>query len=170
MGPSAISSEHQKRASSQMRWFGRKRATRAPIGSGAATRRSRGLFVEQCEPRDLLTSVAITPSADNSLFQDNTTGSDGAGTTLFAGVTAGHTRTASPRRALMKFDIAANVPAGAHIDSVTLQLHDIRNANTGQTLAFGIYPLSASWGEGTSQSTGRGAQASANDATWADRF
>jgi hypothetical protein len=131
----------------------------------------RALALEHFESRELLTSVTLTPVADNTLFQDNTTGSDGAGPTLFAGVTAGRTGTPSPRRALLEFDVANNVPAGAHIDSVTLQLNDIKDSSsTNSSDAFGVYLVQASWGEGTSVSSGRGATASANDATWDDRF
>ncbi len=132
-------------------------------------RRCRALAIEQFEFRDLLASVTLTPLADNTIFQNNPSFSDGVGPTLFAGVTGSRVNF-SPRRALIEFDVAGNVPAGAHIDSVTLRLHDIRNNDGGATNDFGLYRLQHSWGEGTSASSGNGVQATAKDATWDDRF
>src|SRR6478609_9464642 len=90
---------------------------------GSIPRRVRWQFrpplFEQFESRNLLTSVAIPASADNTLFQDQTNNSNGVGPFLFAGETV---RGFGARRALLKFDVAGNVPAGAHIDSVTLQV------------------------------------------------
>jgi hypothetical protein len=134
-------------------------------------RRHRVLASERLESRDLLAQINLTPLADNTIFQDNTSASDGAGTTLFAGVTAGRIGSPSPRRALLQFDVVHSIPAGAHIDSVTLRLNDIKDSfSTSSSDAFGIYLLQASWGEGTSSGTGAGGPASAGDATWLNRF
>ena len=66
-------------------------------------------------------SVALVPSRDATIYQDFPTQSDGAGQTMIAG-TAGDS---SPRRALIGFAIAGNVPAGSTVTGVQLRL-DIR--------------------------------------------
>src|SRR4051794_385123 len=141
---------------------------------GSISLRKRGRFrsphFEQYEARALLASVTITPSADNTLFQDQTSNSNGIGPFLFAGETV---RGFGARRALVKFDVAASVPAGARIDSVTLKLHVAKDL-AGSSADFGAYLVQANWGEGTSNSgtskPGDGAPATTNDATWNDRF
>ena len=100
----------------------------------------------------------------------DTSNSNGAGVFLYAGETS---RGLGARRALLKFDVAASVPAGAHIDSVTLKLHVAKDR--GISSDFGVYPMQASWGEGSSDATlavkpGDGTFATTNDATWNDRF
>jgi hypothetical protein len=137
-------------------------------GRGSRLSRNRPIVLEPLERRELLATATLSPVADNTLYQDATTNSNGAGTSLFAGETS---RGFGARRALLKFDVAASVPAGAHIDSVALQLHvskDIGGANT-----FGAYLLSDNWGEGASNAGdpgGDGTPATTNDATWISRF
>jgi hypothetical protein len=132
-------------------------------------RRFRSLLVERCEPRDLLTSVTLTPVADNTIFENATSNSNGAGVFLFSGETV---KGFGARRALLNFDVAGSVPAGAHIDSVTLKVHVAKDL--GITSDFEVHPLQASWGEGTSDAgtlkPGNGTFATTNDATWSDRF
>jgi len=142
------------------------------IAAGAsrppARRRCRALAVEQFESRNVLASVTLAPVADNTMFQDQTSHADGAGPTIFSGETL---RGLGARRALINFDVAGNIPAGAHIDSVTLQLHVFKDRSAAHD--FGLYRLTASWGEGASNSGingGDGANALANDATWNVRF
>ena len=53
--------------------------------------------------------VILTPVQDNTLFEDLTPLSNGSGEHLFAG----NTSRGSARRALMQFDVAGGVPAGA---------------------------------------------------------
>jgi hypothetical protein len=133
-----------------------------------AHRPQRALAVEQFERRELLATVTLTAIADNTIFQDQTSHADGAGPSIFAGETS---RGLGARRALLKFDVAANVPAGAHIDSVSLQLHVVKDRFSSND--FGVYRLTDSWGEGASSSGlngGDGINALANDATWAVRF
>ena len=130
--------------------------------------RHRSLTVEQFETRELLASVTLTPIADNTIFEDQTTHSDGVGPTLFSGETL---RRLGARRVLLKFDVANSVPAGAHIDSVTLQLHVFKDR--GGSNQFGAYRLRADWGEGGSNSGtngGDGANALKDDVTWSVRF
>src|SRR5437870_4427463 len=66
------------------------------------------------------TTVIVTASADNTIYQDNTDNSNGAGQNLFAGNT-GATSGNSPRRALLKFDLST-IPAGALVTSASLSL------------------------------------------------
>ncbi|HEY2415962.1 MAG TPA: Ig-like domain-containing protein [Pirellulaceae bacterium] len=125
------------------------------------------LGFEAIEPRDLLTSIALTPIADNTIFQTPAGNSDALGD-LFAGETE---RGFGARRALLKFDVAGSLPAGAHIDSATLQLHV--NKDLGTSSSFGVHLLKADWGEGTSDALdpgGEGSTATTNDATWTARF
>lgn len=115
-------------------------------------------------------SVVIAPSADNTLYQ-NTNGSlsNGAG----AGMFAGRTMQASNfvRRAVIRFDVAGNVPAGSTINSAQLKL-TMTMGNGGPT-TVALRRLSQSWGEGTSDAgvgEGAGTAATANDVTWKNRF
>ena len=86
------------------------------------SRRARKLSIERFERRDLLTTLELLPVADNTLFED-TTGSvsNGAGDGLFAGRVA--PRSGSEiRRGLIRFDLAASIPANATINSVSMEL------------------------------------------------
>src|SRR5262245_3693051 len=60
----------------------------AAISGGLSAHcRCRALVLEQFESRSLLASVTLTPVADNTMFQDQTSHADGAGPTMFAGET-----------------------------------------------------------------------------------
>lgn len=112
--------------------------------------------------------AVLTPVKDNTLYQtaDGST-SNGAGEFLFVG----RTNAASLRRALIKFDIAGVVPAGATITSVSLRLNMSKTASGIQTIA--LKKVSADWGEGTSNAAdpdGQGAPSTTGDATWIHRF
>jgi hypothetical protein len=151
------------------RWFtrwiqGKRRGGRAHLRRPA---RSRPLGFETVESRDLLAAITLPPVADNTLFQARPGNSDGAGPDLYAGETVSD----GARRALLKFDVAGNLPAGAHIDSATLLLHVSMDRTSSVSLS--VHSLKASWGEGTSNSSepgGKGVPATTNDATWTDRF
>ncbi|HEX6813402.1 MAG TPA: DNRLRE domain-containing protein [Planctomycetota bacterium] len=118
------------------------------------------------------TTVTVPCAADNTLYESPTGAlSNGAGPSIFAGTNA--TTPPMARRALVRFDVAASVPAGATILSASLSV------NVVQTTAFPPIPVAVhrvlqSWGEGTSVSTlgqgGQGAPATTNDATWLHRF
>src|SRR6266496_510853 len=115
------------------------------------------------------TTVTIQASKDNTLYE-NATGSfsNGAGEYIFTGRTKDGLR----RRVVIAFDVASGVPAGSTINSVTLQLHLSREANT--TLrTTSLRRLLADWGEGSSnagQNEGQGAPSTTGDATWIHRF
>jgi len=114
-------------------------------------------------------AVNIPAAQDNTLYE-NATGavSNGAGDYFFTG----RTRDGFKRRAVIRFDIASNIPAGATVTSVTLHLYMSRSKAT-TLYNTSLYPLTASWGEGTSNADaeeGQGIASTTNDATWIHRF
>lgn len=114
-------------------------------------------------------SVSLTPSKDNSIYDDSGDLSNGAGQYLFSGLT----RLNQIRRGLLAFgNITAQIPSGATIQSATLTLNLSKTSiSSGRTV--GLYPLVADWGEGTSDATGAegtGTTATTDDATWTHRF
>lgn len=116
-------------------------------------------------------TITIGASKDNSIFENFSTNSSG-GT---AGIYVGGTATRSPRRGLIAFDVAGNVPAGATITSAQLTLY--LALGSGDSVVVELHTLLADWGEGTAGSDldtvhfgGAGFQASAGDATWNQRF
>jgi spore coat protein A len=134
---------------------------------------------------DAFAAIArINPEKDNSIyegndptqtdtnFEDNTCGAG-------PGIYAGGTNNIDPvtglpnpfsRRALLTFDIAGNIPAGATINSVSLTLTiDRSNDNPQRTMT--LHPVNKDWGEGTVDCTavrggGQGVDANLGDATW----
>lgn len=113
--------------------------------------------------------VILDASKDNTLFETNDGSlSNGIGEFLYSGMTNGHVL----RRAVIAFDIAANVPTGATITSAKLQLNV--SMQIGGTHASTLHRLTRDWGEGSSNSTlrggGQGAPAATNDATWLHTF
>jgi len=113
--------------------------------------------------------IGLFPSADNSLYFESPANSNGAGNALFAG----NNNNSHARRALLAFDIAGNIPAGATITSAELRLSLLQAPPNLSETAMTLHPLTASWGEGTSNAGnpgGMGILAAARDATWVNRF
>jgi hypothetical protein len=113
--------------------------------------------------------ITIGAAHDNTLFSDLTgSTSNGSGPALIVG-RAGSFSQAPIRRALIAFDVAAFVPAGATITSASLVL-----SNSGGNVGprnIELHRVDASWGEGASLATnGQGAPAQPGDATWLHRF
>ncbi|MBK9590235.1 MAG: DNRLRE domain-containing protein [Crocinitomicaceae bacterium] len=107
-------------------------------------------------------TINITPDRDNSIYSEsNNSGGDGP---LFSGETC----SGNSRRALIHFDVAGNLPAGATITAVTLTLEVEQVGGSPSTNNYSISPLTANWGEGTSAADGTGSPAVAPDATWND--
>ena len=106
--------------------------------------------------------VTLQPVRDNTLFEDATGSlSDGAGPVLYSG----NNGQGLARRGLLQFDVTG-LPAGAVIEQVTLTLH-VSNAPNSTPRAFALHRVLEGWGEGSSNtSSGTGAPATANDATW----
>lgn len=112
------------------------------------------------------TTVWIPCSKDNTLYQSATGAlSNGSGPSVFVGLNG----LAQPRRALLQFDIAAHVPAGASIVSASLSVHVVQT-NPPAPLSVTGHRVLQAWGEGASVAGGGGGgggvPAAANDATW----
>lgn len=113
-------------------------------------------------------TITIPAAADNTLYEDPTgMTSNGAGAGVFAGISA----QALLRRALVRFDVASNLPHDAIIESVTLRMTVSRTISG--TEIFSLHRALNSWGEGASVAPGEGgagAAAELGDATWIHRF
>lgn len=107
-----------------------------------------------------------TGTDDTTLYQNRVDNSNGGFGFVFAGVT----QDASPRRALVRFDLSA-IPATAVIQSVELRLSVDRSRPGTETHT--LHRVTAAWGEGAVNSGepgGLGAAATAGDATWNARL
>lgn len=115
--------------------------------------------------------LSLTPSKDNTLFEESGSLSNGAGTGLFAGVTD-DVHGSVIRRAVLAFDVAGKIPPGATITSARLTLTMNKTVVGNQRVR--LHRLLADWGEGTSAAGGvgggGGAPATVGDATWTFRF
>jgi len=129
-------------------------------------------------------TVTLTPVRDNTLYEPIAPDafadrSDGAGPTMFTGKVKDADADPGPgtrvavRRAVLEFDVAGSIPAGATIDSVQLTLYCDK---VGQNANFNVYLHRAlsEWGEGTSNTgnsqQGRGEPPTTGDATWRHTF
>lgn len=112
-------------------------------------------------------SVTIEAVKDNTLFEDPGGAlSNGEGDYLFTGRTA-QGGAIERRRALVAFDVAAHVPAGAIITGATLRLFVSRQVSGPRTVS--AHRLLTDFGEGSSIAGGQqggGAPRSSGDATW----
>jgi hypothetical protein len=114
--------------------------------------------------------ATMTPSKDNTLYESATGAlSNGAGQFLFVGRT---NQKNGIRRALIAFDVASTLPAGAKIRSAQLTLTMSQTIAGPESVA--LHRVSADWGEGTSDAQimggGGGTAATTGDATWLHRF
>ncbi len=115
-------------------------------------------------------STSIIAAHDNTTFQSNPSNSLGGGQAIFVGNNAQN----SPRRGLISFDIASNIPTGATINSVQLMLFLIQvPGGAAPSPTITLYRLSNDWGEGIAGNTstgpngvGQGFAAADGDATW----
>lgn len=125
-----------------------------------------GLSAAQAASADTLT---VNPTADNTLYlQSAGTLSNGAGTGMFVGV-AGN---GQPRRAVLRFDVASQIPAGSTINSAELTLNVTISASS-TPKAVTVHRLTSDWGEaGSFAGAGQGAGGPAlpGDATWIHTF
>ncbi len=128
---------------------------------------------ERLENRDLLASVTLEPTIDNSLYEDDSgVISNGEGAFLFSGKTGGRGGE-KLRRALVKFDVADQIPAGATVTSVALQLNvSLSPRNESEQRTMSLHRVLSDWGEGSSNAGdpgGEGTSAANGDATWIHR-
>ena len=102
-------------------------------------------------------TVQLTPKKDTSIFQEIKQNSNGAGTSLFAGVPG----SGSAIRSLLKFPILQSIPSGSTINSATLTLYCEQSSGSSLGPAdFEIYKLKQTFGEKDSfASGGQGAPA-----------
>lgn len=119
-----------------------------------------------------ISTVNLTPVQDNSLYESIVGNlSNGSGDWLFAGQ-AGPGGGLPRRAALVQFDIAGNVPAGAIIIGATLTAN-VNNPNGGGgPTTLTLHPVVGSWGEEGSDAPsgeGGGGTAMTGDATWLHR-
>ncbi len=111
------------------------------------------------------TTVTLPCVADNTLYESATGAlSNARGIGLFVG------KTGQPglRRALVRFDVAAGVPAGARILDARLTVSVSRTAVPFDVDVF-VHRALRAWGEGSSDAPGQegtGAPATPGDATW----
>lgn len=116
------------------------------------------------------TTVAVPCDLDNTLYF-STTGStsNGRGSSVFIGVNGQGSR----RRALLHFNVAATVPAGARVLAATLTMNVVQSVAFLPVAAHG-HRVTRSWGEGTSTGGGthggQGVPATTGDATWRHAF
>lgn len=129
-------------------------------------------------PPPPLQEVTLDAIKDNTIIADDFLNpqelSNGAGWHIFSGKTL----FAGPRRGLLAFDVASNVPPNATIVEAELILH--MSLGTQGTFDFALHRLLSDWGEGTSDSGsggigsgaggGMGAPATPGDATWEYSF
>lgn len=116
-----------------------------------------------------LTTVTITASKDNSIFQESEN-SNGVGVGLFAG-TITPANNGAPRRGLIYFDLSS-IPPGATVTDASLKLYSTRGHSLLSPIK--LHRLTASWGEGTSDAgiefDGAGVLPTVGDATWLRRL
>jgi hypothetical protein len=111
--------------------------------------------------------------ADTTLSENYPSNNFGGMTFANSGTTQNFTR----NRALYKFDIAGSLPPNSKISSAYLPLEVVKGPSDGYNFSdFGLYRALRPWGEGVgvtpvnSNSTGTGAPAGTNEATWFYRF
>lgn len=110
----------------------------------------------------------IPASADATLIEDAEGDlANGSGPVFHAGRTSQTEN--GVRRGLLRFDVAAHVPAGAIVEEVSLALH-CSQTNGGPT-EVSLHRVLKPWGEGASSTNGgSGAPAQPGDATWIHAF
>jgi hypothetical protein len=111
-------------------------------------------------------AVALPCGRDNTLYEDpNGAFSNALGESIFVGVTA----QGRLRRALLWFDVAAALPAGARVLAAELELSIVFSPALADSTLFLHRPL-LPWGEGSSYALGggggQGAPSTPGDATW----
>ncbi len=131
------------------------------------------VFVAACcgLSADVIAETAtLTPVKDNTLIEiPDGSLSNGAGDGIYCGRT-GSFDGGSLRRAVMAFDVAGAIPAGATVTSATLTLTVQLSAPGSINEPGRLYRVLADWGEGTSAGAGAGGPSTTDDATWIHTF
>lgn len=111
-------------------------------------------------------TVALTPAADTTIFEENGDSADAKGPGLYTG----RNTLTFIRRAFVRFDVAGAIPAGSTIVSARLDM--VVTSSKGNPVDVSLLRVTAAWGEGTSNAGlpgGSGTQATPGDATWTKR-
>jgi hypothetical protein len=110
----------------------------------------------------------IAPLKDNTIYSEAHSESNGSGHHMFAG----KSRAGDIRRAVIAFDVTAEIPPGSIITGARLRMN-LSRAGADASRTVSLHRLLADWGEAASEAPGRdhsGAPATSNDATWVQRF
>jgi hypothetical protein len=110
--------------------------------------------------------VTLAPVADTTIYEDLVSHGNGAGQHVFCGKNAGD----GARRALLRFDVAGALPAGAVVRSASLRLY--MSKTTSGSHPCTLHRLLESWAEGLTDAPGNegaGDAALDGDCTWLDR-
>ena len=156
-------------ATAQVRALPALSQTAAPAAP-AATPTSRHRAVQFPPAKTIVSkTVVLTPLKDNTLYQTfDGSLSNGAGVHLFAGAT----NTFQLRRALIAFDVAAQIPPGSTITHVTLVLYESQSIAGSESTE--LHRVTADWGQGSSDAgtvrDGIGSASRTGDATWIHTF
>ncbi|MFC1796059.1 multicopper oxidase domain-containing protein [Pseudomonadota bacterium] len=117
-------------------------------------------------------SVELVALKDTTLYEPENINDDagnGSGENIFAG----KNKNGLIRRAVIAFDIAAEIPAGATIDSVQLILTVSNVPNPLVNATTSLHRLDSDWGKGESDAGvpgGEGTDPAEDDATWRHAF
>jgi hypothetical protein len=113
-------------------------------------------------------TVRIEADRDATLIESpDGTLANGSGPFFFVGRTASGQN--SVRRALLRFDVAAELPAQAIVEGVSLTL--FMSPSNAQTSELRLHRVLADWGEGASSASGGGGRPSEpGDSTWIHTF
>jgi hypothetical protein len=111
-------------------------------------------------------SVTLKPAADTTLFSFARENNCGKETTLVVG---GINMGAAACRALLRFDLGTNVPAGAVITNVSLKLRVTKEKGTASAIQTQFHRLTKDWTEGTKTGKAGGAIGANGEATWKSR-
>jgi hypothetical protein len=118
----------------------------------------------------LADTVTLHPAADTTLFETYPDRNLGANPNFVSGTTAGAFGPSFRSRAVMRFDVAGPISAGATITSATLTLIEVQLPSMLPAAStFGLHRLLVRWGEGTKNGN-IGSQATTGEATWNSRF
>ena len=114
-------------------------------------------------------SLVLRPVADTTLLETTPNNNLGANPNFIAGTTAGSAGQPFRNRALLKFDVAGQIPAGATITAASLTVSVVKVPSVPANSTFELHRLLVSWGEGNK--TGNlGLPATTGEATWLSRF
>ena len=122
-------------------------------------------------------TITLGASQDGTIYSNHINRGSGGGNALIVGTNGRD----DPRRALIAFDVASQLPAGATIQNVKLTMVMGQLPTEPEDFStIELHRVTSSWGEGTTQlqnppndsfgGMGQGAPAHNGDVTWSSRF